>query len=299
MPPTIISERLGAGVWRFALPSETLPPFEHTNSYLVHTGDEAVFIDAGSGDEAVLDALAKSLNALGVTRLGALLLTHTHPDHVAGAAALSNRYGTPVYVHALEQHRLAFPTERLRGGDTLTVGHRQIGVYHTPGHSPGHLSFALAPDELAPNNVAPDDSRGVTQVVFVGDLLTATGSTWVGLPGGNVADYLGSLDVLGALVAGPGNTIFAPGHGPLVRRPDVRLAEVRAHRLRREAELLAALTEPMTLAALQKGIYPDVPDALIWTAEGSLLAQLEKLVREGRAVQNRRGCEPTWTRTTS
>ena len=101
-------ERVGAGVWRFALPSETLPPYEHTNSYLVRAGDKAALIDAGSGDEAVLDALAESLDGLGITRLEALLLTHTHPDHVAGAAALSRRYSAPVYVHALEQPRLAF-----------------------------------------------------------------------------------------------------------------------------------------------------------------------------------------------
>ena len=293
-------ERVGAGVWRFALPSETLPPYEHTNSYLVQSGDEAVLIDAGSGDEAVLDALAESLDGLGITRLEALLLTHTHPDHVAGAAALSRRYSAPVYVHALEQPRLAFPTERLRGGDTLTVGHRQLEVYHTPGHSPGHLSFALAADDMAINDMAPGDTR----IVFVGDLLTATGSTWVGLPEGNVSDYLSSLDVLGALVTGPSNAIFAPGHGPLVHRSETRLAEVRTHRLQRGAEVLAALTEPMTLAALQKSIYPGVPDALTWTAEGSLLAQLEKLTQEGRVVQNRStDSEPTgeltWTRSAS
>ncbi len=288
---SLTPEPVGAGVWRFALPSETLPPFEHTNSYLVHAGDEAVFIDAGSGDEAVLDALAESLNGLGVTRLEALLLTHTHPDHVAGAAALSERYSVPVYVHELEQSRLAFPTERLRGGDTLTVGHKQLEVYHTPGHSPGHLSFALTADDMATGNA---------RVVFVGDLLTAAGSTWVGLPEGNVSDYLSSLDVLSALVTGPGNTIFAPGHGPLVRRPEARLAEVRAHRLQREVEVLAALTEPMTLAALTKSIYPEVPDALTWTAEGSLLAQLEKFKQEGRVVQNRGADgELTWTRTAS
>ena len=150
---------------------------------------------------------------------------------------------------------------------------------------------------MAANDIATGDSWVVSVIVFVGDLLTAAGSTWIGLPEGNISDYLSSLDVLGALVTGPGNAIFAPGHGPLVHRPEARLAEVRAHRLRREAEVLAALTESMTLAALRKGIYPDVPDALTWTAEGSLLAQLEKLVGEGRVVQNRRGGEPTWTRT--
>ena len=297
---SLISERVGAGVWRFALPSETLPPYEHTNSYVVQSGDEAVLIDAGSADPDVLDALAESLNGLGVTRLEALLLTHTHPDHVAGAAALSDRYSAPVYVHALEQSRLAFPTERLRGGDTLTVGHKQLEVYHTPGHSPGHLSFALAADDMVTNDMATDDSWVVSVIVFVGDLLTAAGSTWVGLPEGNVSDYLSSLDVLGALVTSSDNTIFAPGHGPLVRQPEVRLAEVRAHRLQREVEVLVALTEPKTLVALQKSIYPEVPDVLTWTAEGSLLAQLEKFKQEGRVVQNRGADgELTWTRTAS
>ena len=47
-------EAIGAGVWRFALPSETLPPYDHTNSYVVRRDEEAVLIDAGAGDPAVL-----------------------------------------------------------------------------------------------------------------------------------------------------------------------------------------------------------------------------------------------------
>ena len=268
---SLTPERVGAGVWRLALPSETLPPYEHTNSYVVQSGDEAVLIDAGAADPDVLDALASSLTTLGVGRLNALLLTHTHPDHVAGAAAVRGRCGVNVYVHKLEQNRLEFPARNLADGDVVTVGDQAIGVHHTPGHSPGHLSFALG--------------ASGTQIVLVGDLLTAQGSTWVGLPEGNVSDYLASLDTLSTLI-GSDKAVFGPGHGPLVHQPEVRLREVRAHRLRREAQVLAALTKPLTLAALRERIYPGLPAALTPLTEGALLAQLEKLVSEKRVVQS-------------
>ncbi len=278
-------ERVAEGVWRFVLPSQTLPPFEHTNSYLVQRGGEAVLIDVGSADPVVLGTLATDLKALGVTKLKALLLTHTHPDHCAGAAALKARYGADVYVHALEHARLDFPAEILGDGDTFSVGGEHLLVYHTPGHSPGHLSFSL-PDTVT-NTVtgtATDSATG-TLTVFVGDLLAAEGSTWVGLPEGNVSDYLASLKKLGAVLAQyPGSAVFGPGHGLLVRDPERRLEQVRAHRLAREAEILAALTQPLTLPALRKRSYPRVPAALDKLVEGTLRAHLDKLLDEGRVV---------------
>ncbi len=280
--PNLEPERVGTGVWRFALPSRTLPPFEHTNSYLVQRGKEAVLIDAGSDDPGVLAAFTASLAALGILRLSALLLTHTHPDHAAGAAALSEHYGAEVYVHALEQTRLDFSTVRLADGDAFPVGRKTISVHHTPGHSPGHLSFATA---------EPGTS---TLSVFVGDLLTAQGSTWVGLPEGDVSDYLASLEKLGTLLARAGGAVFGPGHGPLVRDPAARLGQVRDHRLAREAEILAALTQPLSLQELSKRIYPTVPDTLTPMREGSLLAHLEKLSREGRVQTGGQADKTVW-----
>ena len=228
-----------------------------------------------------MEAFAASLKALGIGKLAAILLTHTHPDHLAGAAALSRRYGAKVYVHALEQPRLNFPAERL-ASDTFAVGHKRLGVHHTPGHSPGHLSFSL-----------PD-----AQVVFIGDLLTTQGSTWVGLPEGDVAAYLASLEVLGALAHG-GATVFGPGHGPLVQNPITRLEQVRTHRLAREAEILAALERssvgPLSLQALRTHLYSGLSDTLVPLAEGTLLAHLEKLLRENRVLQIDGKEGTTWT----
>lgn len=274
-------ERVAEGVWRLALPSQTLPPYAHTNSYLVQRGGEAVLIDAGSADPVVLGTFATDLKALGVTKLKALLLTHTHPDHSAGAAALSARYGADVYVHALEHARLDFPAEVLGDGDTFPVGGEHLSVYHTPGHSPGHLSFSL------PDTVTSAMTSAVTGIltVFVGDLLAAEGSTWVGLPEGNVSDYLASLEKLGAVLARhPGSAVFGPGHGLLVRDPERRLEQVCAHRLTPEAEILAALAQPLTLPALRRRSYPRVPATLDKLVEGTLRAHLDKLLDEGRVV---------------
>lgn len=258
-------ERLAPGVWRLPLPSDTLSPYTNTNSYLVRSGPQGMLIDAGSDDPLVLAGLGETLTALGVTELTALLLTHTHRDHCAGAGAVQQIFGVPVYVHPLEQANLTLPTRPLHDGERVRVGSLELCAHHTPGHSPGHLSFCLPQ----------------MRTLLVGDLLAAEGSSWVGLPGGDVAAYLASLDKLLQL----GAAVFGPGHGPPVDHPEARLVEVRAHRLEREAQILRALRQPLTLTALREAVYPDIAQTLAGAAEGALLAHLDKLHREGRVVK--------------
>ncbi len=255
--------QIASGVWRLPLPlpSATLPPYDHTNSYLIRDGGTGVLIDAGSDAPSILGSLEDILSTLGVTITG-VLLTHTHPDHCAGAAAVGQRYDVPVFVSPLEQPRLSFPTQPLQGGENVTVGTLELRALHTPGHSPGHLSFYLPQARAA----------------LVGDLLAAQGSTWIGHPEGDVSNYLASLRVVEEL----GAAVLGPGHGDCVTQPAARLQEMRAHRLKREAEVLRALEHPCTLAALQARVYPTLPDALRRAAEGTLRAHLSKLLREGR-----------------
>ena len=264
-------ERVTPGLWRLPLPSRTLPPYDHTNSYLLVTGAEGVLVDYGSDDPAVLGGLETTLDELGVTHLRALLLTHTHPDHDAGAAALKEHFGVSVYAHPLE----AAPFEPLQDLATLYG----VRAHHTPGHSPGHLNFEL-PGAL-----------------LVGDLLAAQGSTWVGLPGGDVAAYLASLERVRQLVSEKNISVLGPGHGPLVRDPQKRLEAVRAHRLQREAQVLAALSHPRTLLQLREAVYPGLSADAARAADGSLLALLDKLVREGRATREQitDNAEVLWT----
>lgn len=272
-------EPVGPGVWRLPLPSRTPPPFDHTNTYLVGDDRETALVDAGSADPAVLDVLEAALNALDLAQPGTLLLTHTHPDHCSGAAALRERYGLRVYAHPLELSRLEVPARALEDGATFTVGAEILSAHGTPGHSPGHVSFSLP----------------AARTLLVGDLLTAEGSSFVGLPDGDVAAYLASLGRLGDLAATLDSSTLGPGHGPLVRNPQARLHEVRLHRLAREAEVVAALAGgPLTLAELRKRIYPDLPEALTGLAEGSLQAHLVKLVREAHVAELGTGTETRW-----
>lgn len=276
-------EPVGPGVWRLPLPSRTPPPFDHTNTYLVGNEAETVLVDAGSDDPAVLDALETTLNTLNLARPKALLLTHTHSDHCTGAAALRERYGLRVHAHPLELSRLEVPARALADGATLTAGIQTLSAHHTPGHSPGHLSFSLP----------------AARTLLVGDLLTAEGSSFVGLPDGDVAAYLASLGRLESSAAtlgtGTHTVTLGPGHGPLVRDPQARLQEVRTHRLAREAEVAATLDGgPLGLAELKGRIYPDLPEALLGLAERSLRAHLVKLVGEGRIFEVGTDTETRW-----
>ncbi len=271
-------ERVSAHVWRVRLPCDTLPPYDHVNAYVVAEGGVGVVVDPGS-DRAEAQALLQgALEEAGVRLIKGVVLTHTHPDHVDGVPLLL-RYETdrngeapPVFVHALEagnlpeQWRITF----LEDNRVLTVGDATMTALHTPGHSPGHLSFV----------VKPPGSNDV-EAALVGDLAVATGSVWVGLPEGDVSAYLASLERLAAI----GAPVLGAGHGPLISRPQARLQELADHRLDREAQVLAALEVGSADAAeITRRVYPDHPEAVLALAERSVLAHLVKLMREMKVV---------------
>jgi ribonuclease/clavin/mitogillin len=262
-------ERLSASVWRLELPSRTMPPFTSTNSYLIAQQGVAALVDPGfSGeDRESLAALRAGLAAVDATLLKAVLLTHTHGDHREGLRTVLAEFESPaVYVHPLEMARVPEVEPRGMGdGRVLTVGGCLVRALHTPGHSPGHLSFHL-----------PEEGS-----LLAGDLVAGRGSVWVGLPEGDVADYLASLERLLAL---PDLERLGPGHGPQVEEPYRRLADTRSHRLEREKQVLESVSLPRSLAELRQVVYGDLPDALCAAAEASLLAHLRKLMNEMRVV---------------
>ena len=268
---TVQAEAVAEGVYRLPLPSETLPPFDHTNSYLIISRGVGVLVDAGSKEESSLEALEHLLQTTGVTLFKALLLTHTHPDHCVGAKRVQERFDTPIYVHPLERPRLEETlklTEEvisLQDERVLTVGNKEVRAFHTPGHSPGHLSFYL------PN----------TRTLLAGDVVASRGSTWVGVPEGDVSNYLATLERLQNLDA----TVIGPGHGEVILNPRERLQESRAHRLGREQQVLDTLgDEQLSLSELRTLIYPQVPEHMTKLVEGSVLAHLKKLMAEMKVV---------------
>jgi len=114
--------------------------------------------------------------------------------------------------------------------------------------------------------------------------VAGVGTVIVDPPEGDMKDYLDSLDRL--LGEKPG--CIYPAHGPVVPGGAAKLREYRAHRMEREARVLGALeraSRPSTPAELVPAAYADVKPDLYPFAERSLLAHLQKLVREGRATE--------------
>lgn len=252
------------GVVRLALAAATLPPHTTTNTYLVADRGVALLVDPGFRDPADAERVETALAGAGAPEPKAALLTHTHDDHTDGLAALRERWpDLAVYAHPAELGRVPVPGARgLAGGRRLTVGDRVVEAIHTPGHSPGHLCFHLLGEST----------------VLAGDLVSGEGSVWVGWPEGDVAAYLDSLDAVAALAP----VRLGPGHGPMPANAGQRLAEMRDHRLAREAQVLRALARPRRLSELREAIYPDLAEAARSYAEASLLAHLGKLMNERR-----------------
>ena len=260
-------EQLAPGVWRLVLPSQTLPPFTTTNSYLVADGGVGVLVDPGFHEHESLSKVTEALEAAHVTFFKAVLLTHSHQDHVAGLPLLHERWpDLAVYVHPNELSRLETPNlQALNPERTLTVGNKTLRTIFTPGHSPGHLSFYLEDAKLA----------------LVGDVLAGKGSTWVGVPEGDVADYLDSVDTLRGLKL----TTLGPGHGEMLGDPYTKLNEARRHRLERLEQVYQALeSKPLTLSELREAVYPGVHEELAKFTEYSLLALLKKLMEDMRVL---------------
>ena len=144
-------------------------PYDN-NGYVVadpHT-EEAYLVDAPSDIERLLDE-ARGLRVKGV------IVTHTHPDHIAGYADLKRLTDLPVGVHDSDANRLpGAPDFLLAHGDELTVGPARVRVLHTPGHTPGALCLhadgtLISGDTLFPGGPGrtntPDDLRQVVSSI--------------------------------------------------------------------------------------------------------------------------------------
>jgi glyoxylase-like metal-dependent hydrolase (beta-lactamase superfamily II) len=171
-------------------------------------GDRAVVVDPGEEAPRLLAAI----DELGVT-VEAILLTHTHFDHVGAVAPVAKATGAPVYCPQLERGVLAdimsfvpWPgfgpfesyeaDELLAGGERLELAGMTFDVIFTPGHSPGHLTFALAGED--------------PPALFSGDVLFQGSVGRTDLPGGDHATLLASI--AGLLDAYPDETVVHPGH---------------------------------------------------------------------------------------
>lgn len=236
-----------------------------TRTYVVGRGRPAV-IDPGPDDPAHLRAI---LHALGGSPPAAILLTHSHADHTAGAPALARATGAPVLIGrgAFGGDASGIVSRWLEEGDEIETDAGTLGVVHTPGHSPEHVAF----------------HHPESGAVFVGDtFMGGLDTTLVAPPEGDLAAYLRSLQRIAALAP---TTLF-PAHGPPIADAAEAIARYRRHREERIAQVVRALRAggPAPTGELVGTVYgPGLDPRLRAAAEGSLRAILGYLADEGLA----------------
>src|SRR5438309_695513 len=156
------------------------------NSYVLVLGDQALVIDPG-------EPVEKLAGQLDGATLKWILATHGHPGHLAGKDALKELTSAETGMHVAAAKLFLRSADRyLLDGDDLELGEVKVRVIHTPGHTPGSLSF------LVGNHL------------FTGDTLLAGG---IGreMPGADLRQQL--ISIHGKLGALPLNTAIYPGHG--------------------------------------------------------------------------------------
>jgi glyoxylase-like metal-dependent hydrolase (beta-lactamase superfamily II) len=199
--------------------SLTVGPVQE-NCYVVSAPDAApgedgrrpaVIVDPGEEPERLLQATAE----LGV-RIDAILITHCHFDHIGAVAPLARATGAPVYCPEIERPVLVdvmswvppgfgpfdswVPEHTVSGGERLTLAGLQIDVVFTPGHSPGHVTYAIA----------PDSATAQARSLLSGDVLFQGSVGRVDLPGGDWPTL--ERSIVGLLRSYSPETVVYPGH---------------------------------------------------------------------------------------
>lgn len=169
---------------------------------------KAVVIDPGGDGEAILGEIGR----LGLN-VDKILLTHGHFDHVGAVGLLRKKSGAKIHIHPDDVERMK--TARRQGlmfglwipdtpspdvlvgeGDRVPFADREFRVSHTPGHTPGCVSYIMESEKMA----------------FVGDLIFAGSIGRTDLPGGDYDALIRA--VREKIFVLPDDTVLFPGHGP-------------------------------------------------------------------------------------
>jgi glyoxylase-like metal-dependent hydrolase (beta-lactamase superfamily II)/8-oxo-dGTP pyrophosphatase MutT (NUDIX family) len=241
-----------------------------TNCYIVGDPDSGyIVIDPGPDEPEHQQRIWRATG--GDVRL--IVCTHSHADHAPGARPLQALCKTRPPVLGLPSAPTARPASAftpdraVRDGEVLCV--QANGVSHslqviaTPGHAANHICLVLLEDAL----------------LFSGDHVLNGSTTVVDPPDGDMTAYLDSLDALAAACARHGIEFILPAHGYVLGFAPQAIAHLKAHRLQREARVLAAMRQRPggTLEDWVELAYADVPPRMWPVAQRSLQAHVQRI----------------------
>jgi glyoxylase-like metal-dependent hydrolase (beta-lactamase superfamily II) len=271
-------EDLQPGLQVVTAPNAGPMTYTGTRTYIIGERDVAI-IDPGPSDQTHLGAIVAAVARRPVV---AILVTHAHRDHSAGAEVLSRVLGAPVLAHGGRTEArsplmkslsdlpglgggegvdLAFkPDLRLEDGGVISGAGWSLQALHTPGHLSDHSSFRWR------------------DAIFTGDLAMGWSTTLISPPDGDLAAFRASIERLRNLEPA---TLY-PGHGGPVSQPDRLLRHLLDHRLDRERQILDALSQgPATIPHLVEKLYAETDPKLHPAAARNVLAHLIDLWDRG------------------
>ena len=117
------------------------------NSYVVHAPEGDIIVDAGAEPEKILAAT----NA----PVAVILVTHGHADHVDALDAVRRETDAPVFMHSADAEGKVRDYEPLEDGQSFDAAGLGIRVFHTPGHSPGSVTFLIGHDQIVGDLILP------------------------------------------------------------------------------------------------------------------------------------------------
>ena len=259
-PARLVPLAVKPGLSRIVADNPGPMTYHGTNTWLLETGDGMTVIDPGPDNPAHIAAIA------GAGPIARILLTHTHPDHLAGAPALQQATGAPIHAWGKPWAKNFTPDHAIADGDRIGP----LVALHTPGHASDHLCFAL-----------PDGT------LFSGDHVMSWSTSIVSPPDGDMAAYMDSL----RLLQQRRDTLYLGGHGPPLPSPAKLVRAMLLHRVARESAVLGALTTatPLTEDALVATLYSGLSPGLARAAARTITAHLLKLAAEGKAARGETG----------
>jgi hydroxyacylglutathione hydrolase len=159
------------------------------NAYVVHAPEGDLIVDAGAEPEKILDKVRKPV--------AAILITHGHRDHVGALDAVRRETEAPVYAHPADAEDAGVTDyEPLREGEDLVMAGETFHVLHTPGHSPGSVTFVVGRDQIVGDLILPG-SVGRTDI---------SGASWEEI----------EVSVRKVMPFWDGTTRLFAGHGPVL-----------------------------------------------------------------------------------